>query len=116
MDEPSSPSFYHRPINSNFLLKIVGHVLVLLGHFDYANSVSKEIGSDSRPHTFSCWISFTIGSTGNIEAIARGGGDHASRPSWLVSIIVALPARMRAAASSSGLDSTICPAARAASA
>ena len=56
MDEPSSPSF-HRPINSNFLLKIVGHVLVLLGHFDYANSVSKdfdyansvskEIGSDS---------------------------------------------------------------------
>ena len=38
---------YHRPINSNFLLKIVGHVLVLLGHFDYANSVSKEIGSDS---------------------------------------------------------------------
>ena len=39
---------YHRPINSNFLLKIVGHVLVLLGHFDYANSVSKEIGSDSR--------------------------------------------------------------------
>ena len=25
---------YHRPINSNFLLKIVGHVPVLLGHFD----------------------------------------------------------------------------------
>ena len=25
---------YHRPINSNFVLKIVGHVPVLLGHFD----------------------------------------------------------------------------------
>ena len=25
---------YHRPINSNFLLKIIGHVPVLLGHFD----------------------------------------------------------------------------------
>ena len=27
-------SLYHRPINSNFVLKIVGHVPVLLGHFD----------------------------------------------------------------------------------
>ena len=25
---------YHRPINSNFVLKIIGHVPVLLGHFD----------------------------------------------------------------------------------
>ncbi len=25
---------YHRPINSNFLHKTVGHVPVLLGHFD----------------------------------------------------------------------------------
>ena len=25
---------YHRPIHSNFLLKIIGHVPVLLGHFD----------------------------------------------------------------------------------
>ena len=50
---------YHRPINSNFLLKIVGHVLVLLGHFDYANSVSKEIGSDS---------------VGSGEALSSAGG------------------------------------------
>ena len=33
VDEPSSPAS-HRPINSNFLLKIIGHVPVLLGHFD----------------------------------------------------------------------------------
>ncbi len=25
---------YHRPINSNFLLKMIGHVPALLGHFN----------------------------------------------------------------------------------
>ena len=33
VDEPLA-LVYHRPINSNFVLKIVGHVPVLLGHFD----------------------------------------------------------------------------------
>ena len=33
VDEPSSPSFT-KASNSNFVLKIVGHVPVLLGHFD----------------------------------------------------------------------------------
>ena len=42
--------------------------------------------------------------------------DHASRPSWPVSFVAGATARMPAAASSSGPDSTICPAARAASA
>ena len=42
------PRLPQGPSTGNFLLKIVGHVLVLLGHFDYANSVSKEIGSDSQ--------------------------------------------------------------------
>ena len=34
VDEPSSPSFTTGPSTSNFVLKIVGHVPVLLGHFD----------------------------------------------------------------------------------
>ena len=34
VDEPKLALVYHRPINSNFVLKIVGHVPVLLGHFD----------------------------------------------------------------------------------
>ena len=38
-DRAKLARIYHRPINSNFLLKIIGHVPVLLGHFDYANGL-----------------------------------------------------------------------------